>query len=68
MVDKIKGKSSLSVINGNVDDRKVFGMRNDNQSTNIVTLDSSLESLKERFNGDREKIRFLTLLSPTCPL
>jgi hypothetical protein len=43
-------------------------MRNDNQSTNIVTLDSSLELLKERFNSDREKIRFLTLLSPTCPM
>ena len=68
MVDKIKGKSSLGVINWNVDDRKVLGMRNDNQSTNIVTLESSLESLKERFNSEREKIRFLALLSPTCPL
>ena len=68
MVDVIKGKSSLSVINWNADDRKVFRMRNDNQSTNIVTLESSLESLKARFNSDREKIRFLALLSPTCPL
>ncbi len=55
VVDKIKGKSSLGVINWNVDDRKVLGMRNDNQSTNIVTLESSLESLKERFNSEREK-------------
>lgn len=43
-------------------------MRNDNQSNNIVTLDNSLDLLKERFNADSEKIRFLALLSPTCPL
>lgn len=43
-------------------------MRNEIQSTTIVTLESTSEPLKERFNGDREKIRFLTLLSPTCPL
>ncbi len=43
-------------------------MRNKNQSTNIVTLESAPEPLKERFNRDCEKIRFLALLSPTCPL
>ena len=65
---QIKRQKFDGVINWNVDDRKVFGMRNDNQSTSIVTLESSLESLKERFNSGREKIRFLALLSPTCPL
>ena len=43
-------------------------MKNEIKSTNIVALESSPESLKERFNGDREKIQFLALLSPTCPL
>jgi hypothetical protein len=43
-------------------------MRDDNQSTEIVTLENSLELLKERFNKDDGKIRFLSLLSPTCPL
>jgi hypothetical protein len=68
VVDELKGKSSFGVINWNVDGLKVFGMRNDNQSTNIIKLENSLETLKERFNSDREKIRFLALLSPTCPL
>jgi hypothetical protein len=39
-----------------------------NQSENIVTLDGSLNPLKLRFNNYQEKIRFLALLSPTCPL
>jgi len=68
VVDKLKGKSSFGVINWNVDDRKVFEMRMHNPPTNIITLENSLDSLKERFNSDREKIRFLALLSPTCPL
>jgi hypothetical protein len=38
------------------------------QSNNIVTLDSSSNPLKFQFNNDKEKIRFLALLSPTCPL
>ncbi|MGD8649573.1 MAG: hypothetical protein PVJ77_23770, partial [Desulfobacterales bacterium] len=42
-------------------------MRNTVRSTNIVALESSPESLKEQFNGDREKIQFLALLSPTGP-
>ena len=68
VVDKLKDKSSFGVINWNLDGRKGFGMRNDNQSTNIINLENSLESLKERFNTDHEKIRFLAVLSPTCPL
>ena len=38
------------------------------QSKNIITLNTSLDSLKDRFNNHKEKIRFLALLSPTCPL
>ncbi len=43
-------------------------MRNDSQPTNIITLVNSLDPLKERFNTHSGKIRFLSLLSPTCPL
>ena len=39
-----------------------------NQSKHIVTLKGSLNPLKLRFNNNKEKIRFLALLSPTCPL
>ena len=39
-----------------------------NQSPTIVTLDGSSNPLKFRFNNTKEKIRFLALLSPTCPL
>ena len=35
---------------------------------NIASLDSSLASLKDQFNSGKEKLRFLALLSPTCPL
>ena len=66
VVDKLKGNSSFGVINWNVEDWKVFGMRNEIKLTNIVALESSPESLKERFNGDCEKTRLLALLSPTC--
>ncbi len=41
---------------------------NNIQSENIVSLDSSLASLKDQFNSGKEKLRFLALLSPTCPL
>jgi len=34
----------------------------------IITLDGGLNPLKDRFDSDKEKIRFLCLLSPTCPL
>ena len=40
----------------------------DPQSNNIITLDSFLDPLKDRFNDNKEKVRFLSLLSPTCPL
>ena len=36
VVDKLKGKSSFGVINWNINSQKVFGMRNDNQSTNKI--------------------------------
>jgi hypothetical protein len=39
-----------------------------NQPKNIVTLDGSSNPLKLRFNNHKMKIRFLALLSPTCPL
>ena len=46
----------------------IFGMKDDKQTADIIMLEDSLESLKERFNSDRGKIRFLALLSPTCPM
>jgi|GEM_PF-1811200 len=41
---------------------------NAEDSDNIVILDSCLNPIKERFNIDSGKIRFVSLLSPTCPL
>jgi hypothetical protein len=38
------------------------------ESNSIITLDSSLDPLRDRFNDNKDKIRFLSLLSPTCPL
>jgi hypothetical protein len=38
------------------------------QSKNIIPLNTSLDSLKDYFNKNKEKIRFVALLSPTCPL
>ena len=43
-------------------------MRTENHSNNIITLDNTLDPLKGRFNADSRKIRFMALLSPTCPL
>jgi len=43
-------------------------MRFENHSNNIITLDNTLDPLKGRFNEDSRKIRFMALLSPTCPL
>lgn len=68
VVDQLKGKGSFRVIDWKANGRKDFGMRHDSQSTNIILIENSLKSLKERFNTDREKIRFLALLSPTCPM
>jgi hypothetical protein len=39
-----------------------------NQSNSIITLDSSLDPVIVHFNANKDKIRFLSLLSPTCPL
>ena len=36
--------------------------------SNIISLDNSFAPLRDRFNADKEKVRFLALLSPTCPL
>jgi len=38
------------------------------QLSNLIILDSSLGPLKGRFNVCKDKMRFLALLSPTCPL
>lgn len=38
------------------------------QSNKIITLDNSLDPLRDQFNDNKERIRFLSLLSPTCPL
>jgi len=43
-------------------------MTTENHSNNIITLDKTLDPLKERFNAESSKIRFMALLSPTCPL
>ena len=43
-------------------------MRIERQPQNIVMLDNSLGALKRRFNDNSDKIRFIALLSPTCPL
>ena len=43
-------------------------LMDNNQPKNIVTLDGSSNPLKLRFNNHKKKIRFLALLSPTCPL
>jgi hypothetical protein len=64
--------SDLSASGGLVqnpgDDSKVLKMRTENKTIDIITLDSKLGLLKKRFNADSDKIRFLALLSPTCPL
>ena len=43
-------------------------MRTENLSNYIITLDNTLDPLKGRFNAESSKIRFVALLSPTCPL
>jgi hypothetical protein len=54
VVDKLTGRTpGLTVIQ---------------ESEKIIRLDGSMNPLKLRFNNDKEKIRFLALLSPTCPL
>ena len=65
-----KGKWCLPDVRQVVDNLagRAHGLKDNNQPKNIVTLDGSLNPLKLRFNNDKEKIRFLALLSPTCPL
>lgn len=38
------------------------------QLLELISLENSLTPLINRFNDNKEKIRFLALLSPTCPL
>lgn len=40
----------------------------DNQSNEIIVLEDAMDPLIERFNTHTGKIRFLSLLSPTCPM
>ena len=68
VVAKLKGKPALNVIDWDCDDSKVLRMRTEDQSSDIITLDNTLDPLKGRFNADSGKIRFMALLSPTCPL
>ena len=68
VVAKLKGKPTLNVIDWNFDDSKELRMRTENPSNYIITLDSTLDPLKGRFNAESSKIRFVALLSPTCPL
>ncbi len=68
VVAKLKGKPALNVIDWNFDDSKEPRMRTENPSNYIITLDNTLDPLKGRFNAESSKIRFVALLSPTCPL
>ena len=43
-------------------------MKIEKRLNGIITLDHHLDPLKERFNADSHLIRFIALLSPTCPL
>lgn len=67
VVDKLKGNSLFKKMPW-----KGFIVRTDfmniTSSNNIITLNSTLDPLKDQFNQNKEKIRFLALLSPTCPL
>ena len=48
--------------------RKVLSMRTENRPNDIITLEHNVNPLRQRFNTDSSLIRFLALLSPTCPL
>ena len=43
-------------------------MNDDKQPSNVIVLENSLAPLRNRFNHNSEQIRFIALLSPTCPL
>jgi hypothetical protein len=47
---------------------KGSGLMDISQLNSIITLDSSLDPLIDQFNDKKGEIRFLSLLSPTCPL
>ena len=68
VVAKLKGKPVLNVIGWKCDPRKVLPMRTETRSNDIITLEHNLNPLRLRFNTDSNLIRFLALLSPTCPL
>jgi len=38
------------------------------QLLELISLENSLTPLISRFNDNKEKMQFLALLSPTCPL
>ncbi|CAB5139844.1 hypothetical protein D3OALGA1CA_3801 [Olavius algarvensis associated proteobacterium Delta 3] len=44
------------------------GMKIEYRSNDLVPLNESLDQFKDQFNNEKDKIRFLALLSPTCPL
>lgn len=44
------------------------GMKIEYRSKDLVPLNGSLDQFKDQFNNEKDKIRFLALLSPTCPL
>jgi hypothetical protein len=68
VVDRVKGKISWNIISWNYGDQRIFKMSNGNQASKIITIKNSLAPLKDRFNTNNGEIRFLALLSPTCPL
>ena len=68
VVDRLKGKSSFNMISWKWFKGMDLGLMDVTQSNSIITLDGSLDPLRDRFNDNKDKIRFLSLLSPTCPL
>ncbi len=40
----------------------------DKRPSKVITLEHSLAPLRDRFNNNSGQIRFIALLSPTCPL
>ena len=63
VVDKLKGNSAFNVISW-----KELTVEEANAPFDIVTLNHNAGPLREHFNANCNLIRFLALLSPTCPL
>lgn len=63
VVAKLKGNAALPVIKW-----KDLIVNIEKLSNGILTLDHGIGPLKERFNTKCSSIRFMALLSPTCPL